>query len=208
MTNQINSYQWSHSVNAAQTSKQASQSAEKKADQNSEIRQTVAKTDTVEIRSTQQASVTYSNIFEKKKLDASDIQALQDQAAKATEHLRKLVEELILKQNGNQKISEVSPENGSANQNGLSITLNDIEQAKAAISEDGEYGVNAVSDRLVEFAKAISGGDKTKLNELVSAIDEGFAQAKKALGGDLPEISQQTYDETMRKLNDWASTDE
>lgn len=208
MTNQINSYQWFNSVNSAQTSKTTSKSEGEAADQNSEMQQTGSKSDIVELHSTQEASVTYSNIYGKKKLDASDIQALQDQAAKATENLRKLVEELILKQNGNQKISEASSEDDSAGQNGLSITLDDIEQAKAAISEDGEYGVNAVSDRLVEFAKTISGGDKTKLNELVSAIDEGFTQAKKALGGELPDICQRTYDETMRKLNDWASSEE
>jgi hypothetical protein len=80
-----------------------------------------------------------------------------------------------------------------------------VEAAKEAISEDGEFGVKAVSNRLVDFAIAISGGDKSKLSELVAAIDEGFAAARKALGGELPEICRQTYDETMRKLNAWAN---
>jgi hypothetical protein len=87
----------------------------------------------------------------------------------------------------------------------LGITTADVEAAKQAISEDGEFGVKAVSDRLVDFAISISGGDKSKLSELISAIDEGFAAAKEALGGELPAISQQTYDETMRKLNEWAN---
>ena len=88
---------------------------------------------------------------------------------------------------------------------GSGLTTEDVEAAKQAVSEDGDFGVKAVSDRLVDFAISISGGDKSKLSELVSAIDKGFGAAKDALGGELPAICQQTYDETMRKLNEWAN---
>jgi hypothetical protein len=77
--------------------------------------------------------------------------------------------------------------------------------AETAISEDGEWGVKAVSDRIVQFAIAISGGDKTKYQELKDSIDEGFRQATKALGGELPGISQETYKEIMRKLDAWKN---
>ncbi|HAF59802.1 MAG TPA: hypothetical protein DCK81_01465, partial [Clostridiales bacterium UBA9856] len=84
------------------------------------------------------------------------------------------------------------------------VSIDDIEQAKLAISEDGEFGVKAVSDKLVNFAISISGGDKSKYEELRAAIEEGFAAAKEALGGYLPDICIETYHETMRKLEAWA----
>jgi len=110
---------------------------------------------------------------------------------------------LILKQNQSSKASDATSSQDLLDS--LGITTQDVENAQAAISEDGEYGVEAVSNRLVDFAIAVSGGDKSKLSELVSAIDKGFAEAKKTLGGELPDISQQTYDATIKKLNAWAS---
>lgn len=196
MINEINGAQ-RYGVNGTQkTSNQA-------APEKNKVTRTeqIAKVDTVELGSRQEKSVTYSKVGEKK-LDSSEIAALKAQADAATENLRKLVEELILKQNKNYK---VSVEDSSQSLTELGITTADVEAAKQAISEDGEFGVKAVSDRLVDFAISISGGDKSKLSELISAIDEGFAAAKEALGGELPAISQQTYDETMRKLNEWAN---
>ena len=60
------------------------------------------------------------------------------------------------------------------------------------------------SDTIVYFAKAISGGNKSKLDKLIAAIDKGFSEAGKALGG-LPEISMKTYDRIMEKLDVWKN---
>lgn len=62
------------------------------------------------------------------------------------------------------------------------------------ISEDGELGIEKTSDRIVDFAIAISGGDKSKASILKDAIEKGFKEAEKALGGKLPEISLKTYE--------------
>ena len=201
-------YEMINEINASQRygvsgiTKSASQPAAEKSAKVSQTEQS-AKVDTIEIGTKQEASVTYEKVTSKK-LSAEEIASLKADADKATENLRKLVEELILKQDKNYK---KSTEDSSSEDlmTKLGITTEDVEAAKQAISEDGEFGVKAVSDRLVDFAKSISGGDKSKLSELVSAIDEGFSAAKKALGSELPDISQQTYDETIRKLNDWAS---
>jgi hypothetical protein len=76
--------------------------------------------------------------------------------------------------------------------------------AQEAISEDGYFGVNKTSERIIEFAKALSGGDKSKIESLRNAFEEGFESAKEAFGGELPEISQQTYDKVMQGFDDWA----
>ena len=194
-------------INASQrygvsgTTKLTNQSSAEKSTKVSPADQS-AKVDKIEIGTKQDASVTYSKIANNK-LDAADIASLKAEAEAATENLRKLVEQLILKQDKNYKNSVEDSSKDLLNK--LGITTEDVEAATQAISEDGEFGVKAVSDRLVDFAISISGGDKSKLSELISAIDEGFAAAKDALGGELPEISRQTYDETMRKLNEWAN---
>lgn len=200
MINEINT---SQSYSAAAAVKTATQTAAGKTEQTTQANQS-AKVDTVEIGSKQESSGIYSNI-KNTKLSETDIAKLQAQAEATTENLRRLVQELILKQNGNAKASDANSSQELLDS--LGITSDDVAAAQDAISEDGEFGVDAVSDRLVDFAIAVSGGDKSKLSELVSAIDKGFSEASKALGGELPDISQKTYDETMRKLNEWASGD-
>ncbi len=80
-------------------------------------------------------------------------------------------------------------------------------EAQAMIAEGGEFSAEAVSDRLVEFAISISGGDKSKFDLLANAIDQGFSAAKSALGGSLPEISLKTYDLIMEKLAAWRDAE-
>ncbi|MGN0307322.1 MAG: hypothetical protein ACI4DN_03800 [Lachnospiraceae bacterium] len=78
-------------------------------------------------------------------------------------------------------------------------------QAQADIAEDGYWGVNQTSDRIVDFAKALTGGDPDKIEEMREAFQKGFDQAKKTWGGELPEISQRTYEATMAKFDAWAA---
>ena len=158
------------------------------------------KADAVEIRQKKEVPVTYSNITAKKQASPSDKQSLKSMAEQANENLGRIVEELILKQG---KVNNILHIKGFSNEG--EVTAKDIEEAQLAISEDGEFGVKAVSDRLVEFAKAVSGGDKTKYEELRGAIERGFEAAREAFGGQLPEISNENYNETMRKLAEWAN---
>lgn len=78
-----------------------------------------------------------------------------------------------------------------------------IAQAKEDISEDGYWGVKQTSSRIFDFALALSGGDKEKMEEMKAAVEKGFKQATKSWGQDLPSISNQTYDSVMGKFDDW-----
>lgn len=78
-------------------------------------------------------------------------------------------------------------------------------QAQADIAEDGYWGVNQTSDRILDFAKALSGNDKSKAQELLDAFKKGFNQATKAWGGTPPDISQQTYDKVLEKFDNWMN---
>ncbi len=74
-------------------------------------------------------------------------------------------------------------------------------QAQADIAEDGYWGVNATSDRIVDFAVALAGDDPEKLEEMRAAFQKGFDKAAKTWGGELPDISQRTYDAVMGKFD-------
>lgn len=78
-----------------------------------------------------------------------------------------------------------------------------IAQAQKDISEDGYWGVEQTSDRLVSMAQALSGGDPTKADEMIAAVKKGFSQATKAWGEDLPDICKQTIDTAVDKLTKW-----
>ncbi|MBQ7480880.1 MAG: hypothetical protein IJT80_03280 [Lachnospiraceae bacterium] len=79
------------------------------------------------------------------------------------------------------------------------------EEAQKAISEDGFYGVKNTSDRILEMAKALTGGDPGKIEEMRDAFKKGFDQATKSWGQALPEISSKTYDAVMEGFDNWAN---
>ena len=77
--------------------------------------------------------------------------------------------------------------------------------AKAATAEDGYWGVQQTSERFIKYAKALTGGDPAKAEAMREAFQKGYKEAEKAWGGSLPELSQKTYDATMKLFDDWAS---
>lgn len=78
-------------------------------------------------------------------------------------------------------------------------------QAQADIAEDGYWGVEQTSDRILDFAKALSGGDADKADELLKAFQKGFKQATASWGKELPDISQRTYDAVLKKFDAWKN---
>jgi hypothetical protein len=74
-------------------------------------------------------------------------------------------------------------------------------QAQKDIAEDGYWGVNQTSDRIVEFATALAGDDTESLQKMRDAFIKGYEQAEKTWGGELPDISKKTYDSVLEKLD-------
>jgi hypothetical protein len=89
---------------------------------------------------------------------------------------------------------------------GQTANLKDItpEQAAGLVAEDGYWGVDKTSQRIVDFAINAAGNDASKLEEIKKGILKGFSMAEKAFGGSLPEISKKTLDAAMSKLDEWA----
>lgn len=78
------------------------------------------------------------------------------------------------------------------------------------ISENGSYGVAAVSDRIMNMALSIAGDDPEKLEEMKEAVIKGFEAAGLKIDDEgktsgLPTVSLNTFDEIMKRF-DYASS--
>lgn len=113
--------------------------------------------------------------------------------------LRELVSKLITKQGST--YADANDMWNALREQKISVPPEVKAQAEADIAEDGYWGVKQTSDRIVDFAMALTGGDVTKLDKMVDAFKKGYAQAEKTWGGELPEISKKTYDAVMEKFD-------
>ncbi|MDE7248255.1 MAG: hypothetical protein K2N43_10260 [Lachnospiraceae bacterium] len=77
-------------------------------------------------------------------------------------------------------------------------------QAQQDISEDGYWGVKQTSNRILDFATALTGGDPSKIEDMRKAFEKGYKMAEKTWGRELPEISKQTYDAVMKGFDKMA----
>ncbi len=134
--------------------------------------------------------------------DTNLIQKLKADADARTSQLRSIVEQLMSKQ---------ATAYGQANDIWSFLAKGDYKvdpatraQAQADIAEDGYWGVEQTSDRIIDFATALTGGDPDKIEEMREAFKKGYAMAEEKWGGELPEISQKTYDAVMKKFDELA----
>lgn len=134
-------------------------------------------------------------------VNMAEINRIKAEVNRRTEDLRSIVEKLITKQG--HTVNEVLKALEDGKEIKISIDPETQAQAQAEISEDGFWGVKQTSERIVEFAKQLSGGDPEKINAMKDAFEKGFRDAEKAFGGKLPEISYQTYDAVMKGFEDW-----
>ncbi len=137
------------------------------------------------------------------KIDTKKLAQIKQEFHKNTESFKVMVRSMIEKQGGN--VNEILKALANGEEVTIKVDAETRESAQEAISEDGYWGVNKTSERLLEFAKTISGGDKSKIDTLIGAFKEGFKAAEKAFGGELPEISQQTYDKVLEGFEAWKA---
>jgi len=133
------------------------------------------------------------------------INQLKADAEARTAQLKSLVEKLISGQ-GN-AIGKASDDNSIwafLRKGDFTVDAATKAQAQADIAEDGYWGVEQTSDRILDFAKALTGGDPDKIEEMRDAFEKGFKQATDTWGDELPDISKKTYEATMEKFDKWA----
>ena len=155
-------------------------------------------------------------VFEKSKTDKASsnshiynadlVNKLKADAEAQTENLRNIVQNLMLGQS-----SAFSKANGDdmwkfLAKGDFTVDAATKAQAEKDIAEDGYWGVNQVSDRILDFAKALAGDDVKYAEKLKSAFEKGFKEATKAWGQDLPSLSQDTYAATQKKFDEWINS--
>lgn len=85
----------------------------------------------------------------------------------------------------------------------IEITDESITKAQADVAENGYWGAKAVSDRFVDFAKALSGGDPSKADMLLESVKKGYEEAEEIWGSELPQLSKDTLAMTISKFEAW-----
>jgi hypothetical protein len=80
-----------------------------------------------------------------------------------------------------------------------------IADAKAAIADGGEFSAEKTAERILSFAKGTIGNDPSKLDSVRAAVEKGFQQAAKMLGGSLPDISQKTLEMVRAQFDLWKN---
>lgn len=130
------------------------------------------------------------------------IQKMKADAEARTSQMRTLVEQLMTKQGS--AIGKTDSIWSFLAGGNFTVDAATKEQAMADIAEDGYWGVNKTSDRIIDFATALTGGNPDKIEEMRAAFEKGFKEATKTWGGKLPEISQKTYDAVMSKFDKLA----
>lgn len=137
----------------------------------------------------------------KRTYDPAVVAKLKSDAEQRTSQLRSLVEQMMKKQGaaiGNADSMWRFLADGNFTVDAATKT-----QAQADIAEDGYWGVEQTSDRILDFAKALSGDNPEKADLLLDAFKKGFEQATKSWGQKLPDISQRTYDAVVEKFDNW-----
>lgn len=138
-------------------------------------------------------------------VDKNQVNKLIEESNRQVESFRKLIEGLFRKQG---ETWQKANQGASLSEKIASLEVDEATRQKAQedISEDGYYGVEQTSQRILDFAKAITGGDPSKIESMREAIQKGFGAAEEEWGGKMPDITQQTYDAVMKGLDEWAES--
>lgn len=134
------------------------------------------------------------------------ISRLKADAEARTQQLQQLVQQMISKQgNAYGQANDMWKFLASGN---FTVDAQTKAQAQADIAEDGYWGVKQTSERIFDFAKALSGGDMDKMKEMQAAFEKGFKQATKTWGKELPQISQDTRSAVNKLFEDFYAGDQ
>ena len=174
---------------------------------------TATKTDYTEKKSESSTKTDTGVVYEKssgqtsgtvtKKTNYALVNKLKADAEQRTSQLRSLVEKMMTKQGV--AIGTADSMWSFLAKGDFTVDEATRAQAQADIADDGYWGVDQTSDRILDFAKALSGNDPEKADLLLDAFKKGFKEATKSWGQDLPDISQRTYDAVVEKFNKWKN---
>jgi len=78
----------------------------------------------------------------------------------------------------------------------------EINNLEKKVLENDTNGIENAAEKIVDFAKRLSGDDNSKVGQIKNAVKKGFKQAGTNVG-QLPELAQKTLESIMKKLDSW-----
>lgn len=173
---------------------QVTQNTDKKSE---ETQPAKGKTDTVSIQQKPTAEKATG------KMDVSTVDQMKLELKNQQAKFYDMVKSMLSKQGVNITLGQGAWK--TVNDGNYKVDAETQAAAQQAISEDGFWGVKQTSQRLVDFAKALVGGDPSRVEEMRAAFVKGYKAAEKAWGGCLPGIAGDTYKATMKLFDEWAN---
>ncbi len=135
---------------------------------------------------------------------AAVIAQLKADSEARTAQLQSLVEKMLAKQG--QTLATADDMWSFLAKGNLKADPETIAQAQKDVAEDGYWGAEQTSDRILSFAKALASDDPEKADELLEAFKKGYKQATKTWGSDLPSLCSDTYDLVEKKFSEWKNS--
>lgn len=136
--------------------------------------------------------------------DQATINRLIEEVENNSQKLKDLVEKMLIRQG--QAVNKATDIYALLREGKVKVDPKTRAQAQKDIGDDGYWGIEQTSERLLSFAKALSGGDPSKADLLIEAVKKGFSQAEKAWGGELPQLCKDTLDRTISKMESWRDS--
>lgn len=135
----------------------------------------------------------------KRKYDSIEINKLIEDNEKRINEFKESIKRMIAKQGESSNLKLFGLD--------LHVTEEDSLKAQESIQDGGEYSIDAVATRIMDMAKSLANGDNSKISLLRDAVKKGFEAAGLEFNGGngLPEISNKTYDEIMKRFDEWEN---
>lgn len=135
-----------------------------------------------------------------KRLTSDQLKTLQDQQVEA---FKNMMSKMLTSQADKAKVAGRGLNINADMFSRILVTPEQKAEAQKAVSEDGEWGVNAVATRIMDMAVSLSGGDTSKISTLKAAVEKGFQQAGVQWGQKLPDICGDTREEINKRFDYW-----
>lgn len=85
---------------------------------------------------------------------------------------------------------------------GKPITELTSDEAKDLVSDSGFFGISQTSQRVSSFVINLADGEYEALIDARAGVVQGFEEAEKMWGGELPELSYETQRETLKIIDE------
>lgn len=154
--------------------------------------------DKVTLGQTPAPTLTYAAPSSSNKVAQSDVAAAVAESERKAQEVMDLIRPMLEQQGLN--VAKVA-----SGEQQLDVDPATIDAAKAAIAEGGEFSVENVADRILSFAKSMISADPSRFDAVLGAVEKGFQDAQRMLGGTLPEISQKTHAAVQAEFQRWKS---